>query len=173
MASEVLAKQESEIMKLKADLHEKEREANGEIAKLGEVLKGLKGQDSDLTASIASLELVVKALAKVKTTFEQTRQFWLGVEKHCKDLTNVSLMKELSEPDMKDFFIEELKKSGLSWLTLGKINYSAQLSISDVDKTTDNILSNLPTKKEAIELVKNDADRILETLIKEVSAIRQ
>lgn len=43
---------------------------------------------------------------------------------------------------MKDEFIEELKKSGLNWLAFGKINYSAQLCISDVYKKIDNILSN-------------------------------
>lgn len=170
-ASASLAKQETEIMKIKSELQKQEREANAEIAKVGEILKGLKEQNDDLTASIVSLEMAIKGLGKVKTTFEHTRQFWLGVEKHCKTLTDISQFELMNDPDFKDEFIDALKNSGLSWLSLGKINYTAQLSIQEVDKKTDNIVSNLPTKLEALEIVKREADAIINSLQNETSAV--
>jgi predicted nucleic acid-binding Zn-ribbon protein len=160
-----LVEQENLIIKLKNDLQKEEREANAEIARIGELLKGLSKQGDDLSASILSLELAIAALGKVRTTFENTRQFWLGVEKQCKKLTKIEDLRELnSDPNLKEEFIIELNNTGLSWLTLGKINYCALLAIQKVDKTSDSIMNNLPTKQEALEIVQKDADMILKSL---------
>ena len=132
VVSTITAPLQIEILKQKAaESRKEEKEIYAAIAKFGEILKSIGSQEVDF---------LIKSLAMVKSASERVNYFWKCVEKHCKDLTNVSLIKELNEPDLKDFFIEELKKSGLSWLTLGKINYSAQLSISDVDC---NILTSL------------------------------
>lgn len=160
-----LVEQENLIIQLKNDLQKEEREANAEIAKIGELLKGLSKQGDDLSASILSLELAIAALGKVRTTFENTRQFWLGVEKQCKKLTKIEDLRELnSDPSLKEEFIIELNNTGLSWLTLGKINYCALLAIQKVDQTSDSIMNNLPTKQEALEIVQKDADMILKSL---------
>ncbi|RNA31319.1 hypothetical protein BpHYR1_034742, partial [Brachionus plicatilis] len=69
---------EKELTNLKNDLKNQEMISNSEIAKIKETLKDLTGDDDDLKASIKSLELAIKALGKIKTTFELTRQFWIG-----------------------------------------------------------------------------------------------
>lgn len=159
-----LVEQENLIIKLKNDLQKEEREANAEIARIGELLKGLSKQGDDLSASILSLELAIAALGKVRTTFENTRLFWLGVEKQCKKLTKIENLRLNSDPSLKEEFIDELNNIGLSWLTLGKINYFALLVIQKVDQKSDSIMNNLPTKQEALEIVQKDADMILKSL---------
>ena len=160
-----LVEQENLMIKLKNDLQKEEREANAEIARIGELLKGLSKQGDDLSASILSLELAIAALGKIRTTFENTRQFWRGVEKQCKKLTKTEILRELnSDPSFKEDFIMELNKTGLSWFTLAKINYFALLVIQKVDQKSDSIISNLPTKQEALEIVQKDADMILKSL---------
>ena len=71
--------------------------------------------------------------------------------------------------DFYNAFIDELKQSGLSWLALGKTNYMASQAIKEVDAKTDQIMSNLPTKKEALEIVHREADAILNSIIGEDS----
>ena len=117
-----------------------------------------------MSASILSLELAIAALGKVRTTFENTRLFWLGVEKQCKKLTKIENLRLNSDPSLKEEFIDELNNIGLSWLTLGKINYFALLVIQKVDQKSDSIMNNLPTKQEALEIVQKDADMILKSL---------
>ena len=159
---------------MKAKSQDQEREANGEIARIGSLLKGLDAQESDLTASILSLGLVINALGKIKTTFEHTYQFWLSVEKQCNKLSNQKDLITLgSDVDFKDEFISELKDSGLNWLSLGKINYIAMNAIRQVDEVTDNILCNLPTKMEALELVnKSDLNDLFNSIENENKAIK-
>ena len=123
-----------EILKQKAaESRKEEKEIYAYIAKFDEILKF----DN---CKIWQAEVLIKSLGMVNTPFEHLKQFWNSVKNHCKATTDVSLMKQLNDPDLKDEFIDELKMSGLSWLTLGKINYSAQLSISNVDS---NILTSL------------------------------
>ena len=167
-----LEQQELEIMRLKHELQKEEREANAEIARTGALLKGLNQQENDLSASIISLELAIKALGKIKTTFENTRAFWEGVKARCENLSNISDLKMWVEVEEQNEYINELKESGLEWLVLGKINYTASLTIKAVDEKTDDILNNLPTKSEALEVVQNEADMILNTLQNEVSALK-
>jgi hypothetical protein len=73
--------------------------------------------------------------------------------------------------DFQEEFIDELKHLGLSWLVLGKINYMASRAIKDVDGKVDQIMCNLPTKKEALAIVQREADPILSSLTNENSFI--
>ena len=63
-----------------------ETAANAELASIVVRLKNLRADNKDLSAAIASLELAIQALGKVKTTFEQTRQYRLGVKTHSEKL---------------------------------------------------------------------------------------
>ena len=125
-----LQSQQNEIMYLRLDLQKEEREVNAELASIGYRIRTLKKDDKDLTAAIASLELVITSLGKVKTTFEHTKQFWKGVQAQCESLANNSkfdVYKDIEElEEFKDAFIQDLKQSGLSWLALGKINFTAK-----------------------------------------------
>jgi hypothetical protein len=169
-----LQSQQNEIMYLRLDLQKEEREVNAELASIGYRIRTLKKDDKDLTAAIASLELVITSLGKVKTTFEQTKQFWKGVQAQCESLANNSkfdVYKDIEElEEFKDAFIQDLKQSGLSWLALGKINFTAKEAIREVDAKTDKIMSNLPTKIEALQIVQSQADAILNSLVNEISA---
>lgn len=168
--SSSLDAKEIEIMKMKRDLQNDELNANAEIARISEELRGLKSNDDTLDASLKSLELVIKAMGKVKMTFEHTRQFWLGQEKQCRALANTTEM-ECAAVD-KEMFIDCLKDSGFGWLTLGKINYLAVEAIREVDKEADNMMGNLPTKLEALEIIKRDGDQLVKCLQNEHSAIK-
>lgn len=112
-----------------------------------------------------SLFWALKALSQVKTKFEHTRMYWLGVKGHCSQLANIETLQVLnSDAALKEMFIQEIKSNCLSWLTLGKINYLAMNAIQDVDEEIDAIMSKLPSKLEAIEIIKYEADKILNSL---------
>lgn len=142
------------IMNLKSELQKEEREGNSEIVEIASRLKGLTNNNNDLSRSINSLEMAIKALGKIKTTFELTKQYWEGVRKHCEKLKDKSILEALNSPDVKEDFIQELKDSALSWLALGKMSYKAMLSMKNVDAEADEIMNNLPTKEEAERLIK-------------------
>jgi hypothetical protein len=162
--------QEIFIMKLKAELQKEEREANADIARIGQELISLKVSDNDLSHSIYSLQLAIRALGKIQTTFEHTRQFWIGIQDHCKSLVeNQNELEIFKESNERDLYIENLKQSALNWLALGRINYDANLSIKHVDNETDDILCNLPIKDEALKIIKVEGPVILKSLQDESS----
>lgn len=163
-----IVEQENLLINLKSELEKEEREAYAEIAKSGVLLMGLKTEGNDLSASMVALDLANKALGRIRTTFECTRMFWQNIEIHCKNLSNIETFKELKKSNsssVKDEFMDELQYNTLSWLALGKINYLAQQKIKEVSQKSDTIMSNLPTKDEALKILQNDADFILKSLM--------
>ncbi|RNA10876.1 hypothetical protein BpHYR1_017416, partial [Brachionus plicatilis] len=151
-----LYQKEKEVSAFKRDLEEAERVSNAEITKIVAILRELTIQDQGLKASIKSLELAIKSLGKIKTTFELTRQFWIGVLNHCKQLSDFGTIKSYAKAELKDEVIDELRLSGLQWLSLGKLNYIAKEAIEKVSKQADHLLNNLPTKSEALRLVQDE-----------------
>lgn len=149
-----LDEKEMQFMKKTFELQKEEREMKGELASIGEELKGLKLTDNTLAASLKSLELCIKAMGKVTTTFQHTRQFWLSVERQCRDLANTNKMKHAAINKL--IFIPQLKKSALGWLTLGKISCTAVKTIQEVDQKYDKLMCNLPTKDEAFAIIRNE-----------------
>ena len=147
--------------------------ANAELASIVVRLKNLRADNKDLSAAIASLELAIQALGKVKTTFEQTRQYRLGVKTHSEKLTDHEIFKLYAETELQDEFINDLKSSGLRWLALFEINNIVNESIRKVDDATDNIMNNLPTKMQAFEIIKSEADVILYSLKNEDSVVKK
>lgn len=158
-----LVEQENLIIKLKNELLKEEREANAKIAELGERIKGYKNKDEDLNAAIASLGIAIEALGKVRTIFEYTRRYWLGVKTRCERLADIDLLVELhKDADFKDEFIVQLKLSALNWLALGKNNYQACRAIQIVANRYDHVMSNLPTRQVAKKIVENSESILIE-----------
>ncbi|CAF1003327.1 unnamed protein product, partial [Brachionus calyciflorus] len=112
--SEKLYQKEKELTDFKRDLQREERETNAEIVKISTNLKDLTVEDNDLEASIKSLELANAFMANsIIITFELTRQFLIGVQNHCKDLSDLDRIKSYAEAELKNEVIEELRSSGL------------------------------------------------------------
>ena len=160
-----IVEQENLYINLKSELEKEEREAYAEIAKSGVLLMGLKTEGNDLSASMVALDLANKALGRIRTTFECTRMFWQNIEIHCKNLSNIEILKEFNCSKFKDQLIDELQYNTLSWLALGKINYLTQQAIIEVSQKSNTIMNNLPTKDEALKILQNDADFILKSLM--------
>ena len=156
---------ESAIQTKVDELKKEKREANAQLQESIVRLKNANIDKNDLIAAINSLEVAVKTLGRIKYVFENVRQFWTGVEKHCNKLASVDAetLEDYLLVD-KDEFVQEIKESGLNWLALGRINYIASNSIKTVEGTVDNIMCNLPTKKEAADIVKKLSDTMLAEL---------
>ena len=80
---------------------------------------------------------------------------------NCENLKNLDEIELYADGEMKEEFITKTKTAGLSWLVLGQINYIASESIKKTDKQYDEFTNDLPTKAEALEIVKKNADEIL------------
>lgn len=146
----------------RASLQKEQREANASLAETVSRMGSLNVEKDDLMAAITSLEVTIKSLGRIKTVFENARLFWMGVKKHCDALSDVSIIQELAELEIKELYIEELKDSGLSWLSLAKINQVALIAMTSVDEGFDDVMSNLPNKAEAQALVAPLTKQILE-----------
>lgn len=156
---------ETGIAKRRAALQKEFREANADLAGSISKLQNLKAEDNDLTAAIASLEVAVKTIGRIKTVFENARLFWMGVEKQCKKLSDSEVVVTFAEAELKDEFVEEVKFQRLSWLTLAKILRAAALCIQAVDHAFDEgAMKNLPAKTECIQLVSTLGKSMLEQI---------
>ena len=163
---ESLNKQIGDIRNSKFKLESEETAAKSELATLGHKLQTLKLQDNDLSAALVSLNITLKALGQIKTIFEQVKQYWSGVRDQCKNLKNITVDSLKDYEDDQDDLLEQIYKSGIDWMALGKLNFITNEAISKSDKKTDGILNNLPTKEEASKIIKNDTERIINSLVK-------
>ena len=116
-------------------------------------MKNLKPEKKDLEAAILSLEMTIKCLGIIKTTFENTKAFWNYVKSKCDSLKNLEEIKMYADGEMQEEFLTEIKTAGLNWLALGQINYIASESIKNTDKQFDEFTNDLSTKTEALEIV--------------------
>jgi hypothetical protein len=87
-------------------------------------------------------------------------------------------MKTLSDlagvdDDFKKEFIDLIKGSGLSWLTLARINLVASNSMEKVLKNINTHMSNLPTKNDALEIVKDLSNSMLKDLNEEEKLLEE
>lgn len=144
----------SEIAKRRAELQREQIKANADLAESITKLQNLSLEKDDLSAAISTLGLMVKTLGKVKTIFENTRLFWINIQRHCKELANIDMIKDYADLEMMEDFIEEIKSSGLNWLALGRINHAACISMNEVKEGVNKIMSDLPSKDEALNLIK-------------------
>ena len=68
-------------------------------------------------------------LENLETRFKHLGMFLLDVKKHCIALTDLSQFRNMNSPDLNSEFINKINISGVSWLSLAKINYNAQTSL--------------------------------------------
>ncbi len=157
--SKIAQDQAAGYAKISSDLQREKIDANASLAESVVKLKNLDVNNKDLSRAIHSLELTIKTMGKVRTVFENTRLFWEGVKRRCDALTNegvdAAIMEDFVEGEMKEDFIDSVKKSGFNWLALGKINLVAALAVEAVDKKVDGIMNDLPNASEAIKLIQN------------------
>ncbi len=152
---------EQKAAERRVEAQKAQMEANAQLAESIERLKGFNVEKNDLNKSIASLEIAVKTLGKIKTVFENTRVFWNEVEMQCKTLSDISTMKILLKEEEHQEFSKNLLESAWSWIVLGKINYSALQSIGLVQEKVDVIMSNLPNAEEKKQLIEVKSDLLL------------
>ena len=162
---------ESKASELKRELQAEERNVNADLAESLTKLQNSVIEKNELDKAIISLEITINTLGKVKTVFLNAKQFWVSVKTHCASLTSNKGAAAYADPAVfkscKEEFVEEIKKSGYDWLTLGKINRQAALAIRVVDKNIDGIMNDLPDKKKAEKLVNELTKTILGDIRKE------
>lgn len=127
--------------------------ALGDLAESVNRLNTLNSDKNELSKAITSLEIVVQTLGKIKTTFEDTYVFWMGVRNQCKQLNNVKDMKDLLDGSLEEEFVEELKQSGLNCFALSSMIHKADIGMQEVKRISDHGMSNLPVGNEAARLV--------------------
>lgn len=132
--------------KERKQLQKLELNAHAELAEAVERLKGPKAENNSLGQALASLDIAIKALGRIKTVFEDTREYWATVKSHCDDLANVGELELLQ--DMDEEFAEAITKSWYKWLVLGKINYTAVRTMQGVMANVDGLMNDMPTTQE-------------------------
>lgn len=164
--AESYEEKESRIAEKRAKLQAEKRKINAELAESVERLKNFNLVKNDLETSVASLEIAVQTLGKVKTVFEDARKFWKGVENQCNSLSKIKLNTFAKEKFLKKF-TEKLVASAWNWAVLGKISLEANNSISLVEGKVDHNMNNLPSKAEASNLIKDLVEDIKDQIKKE------
>ncbi|KAN0008724.1 hypothetical protein ACTFIU_009453 [Dictyostelium citrinum] len=142
---------EVEYMKLKFECPDLQKKSNTDLAQNVVQLKNLTVEKNYLEVSIKSLEITIKTMAQ------------------CDALSDISNIQDLAEIyKLGDWFqidfLNQIKQSGLNWLSLAQINFVASNTITGVKKNFDDIMSNLPNKSEAEAIVKVCCDEIEKTL---------
>lgn len=77
--------------------------------------------------------LSLQTLGRIKTALEEARIFWARVGMGSTSLQDNETATYFVENGLKEHFIEEIKYSGISWLSLGKINHEAITTIQAVN----------------------------------------
>merc|ERR1712154_85470 len=93
--------------------HEINRKMIEHASDLSETVSQLAG----MTESKNSLEKALKTLGKIKVVFDNTRVFWIGVEKNCKAIVeNAKTVADFADDeDLAEEMIEAIAASALSW----------------------------------------------------------
>ena len=152
---------EALIEKEKAELQREFREANANLKAKVTELQHLHQNENNLATTILSLEISIKMLGRIKTVFENTRIFWIGVQKQCEDLEDTSDMEMMALSDLTSMFVNRVEDSGFSWLALAKISLTASASMKIADKEFDKVMNNIPTREEALRKVKEDSEKVI------------
>merc|ERR1712048_141937 len=161
------------LTKERQDIDKKMFEAAEDLSKTVTELAGMGVKHSSLQKAIKSLEVAVKTLGKIKVVFDNTRVFWIGVEKNCKEIVeNADTLKILAGVD-DDMAIETIAESALNWFVLGKVSYTAKHAISEMDKKMDKIQSNLPNEAEAQKMIPDLSKKMEMVCAEEMKALTE
>lgn len=138
------------------------RETAGDLAAAAQDLANLKTERSELVKAIKALEVCVRLMGQIKTTFLNVRIFWESIEKRCKQLS------QYDEQGLQDKSIRKLgiyvEKNMIQWIALGCLNHTANGSIKQALKKVDEGMRNLPTRAEADKILELEADEITKML---------
>ena len=167
-----LEQKEEKIAQERAELQKEFRQANAELAETIKKIQTANLERDEIGVSIKSLGLTIQTLGKVKTTFENTRKFWLCVKAETERLGDTTFL-EIAESCDQGMFLDEIKNSGLDWLSLANINRTAALAIQGVEKTVDDVMNNLPSKEEGRKLVDSISATILQQIDEENNKITE
>ncbi len=152
---------EDKIAQIRRETRKEMRETNASLAESLSKLQGLNQQSTSLDTAITSLEVTAKTMGRIKTIFENTRLFWLGVQRQCNGLTDNQTMELLADVDA-ELFIGEIADSGMRWLALARINSMALEEIRSVNLIVDGGMENLPTSAETSKIVENLTKALLQ-----------
>jgi hypothetical protein len=144
------------LAQLRHDNKKMQIEAN---AKLQETIMKLANSEKNasvIVKALMAIELVIKALGKIKTIFANVAAFWMGVKDSCNNLVVIGDKLKTFKGEANLFvqqILDEIVNSALGWFTLLKINYEAKQIMIQCDKEMDNMLENIPNESEASEMV--------------------
>ena len=138
--------------------------ANANLATSASKLQTLTTNENDLAFATETFKLVIKVLEQVPTMIEQIRQFLSVVKTQCLPLkVNISSMESIANDPKK--FLEDVYKSGISWLVFSHLNCKVHEEIKKSDFLTDKVMSNFPSKADAIKFIKDESELIIKSLI--------
>ena len=158
-----------ELLNLKTELEERERVENSELSSVLEKLETLIALDNDISSSnlVKNFDLTIGTFGKMKNAL---LVYLYGIKTYSEKLKDLGLLSHYLEDGSEDKFIKHIQESGLNWLALGKIIYTASESMHKVDSAINELMNNLPTKTQADVIIQNETKRIkLSELKTEVS----
>ncbi|MEH1948005.1 MAG: hypothetical protein V7K77_13775 [Nostoc sp.] len=148
-----------EFRKLKAQIA-------GELEKVVITLAAMQVSKNTVDKTLASLEVVLVVLGRIKTAFSNTKVFWQGVEVHCKSLSGGAsaaemFKKTIKVSTMRTKLMQTVKCTALSWMALSHINYRAYKAMKLAGANVDKAMSNIPGANECDAIVSKLGPQIL------------
>ncbi|MEH2064045.1 MAG: hypothetical protein V7K50_17555 [Nostoc sp.] len=157
-----------EFRKLKAQVA-------GELEKVVITLAATQVSKNTVEKTLASLEVVLAVLGRIKTAFSNTKVFWEGVQAHCESLSGGAsaaekFKKTIKVPAMRERLMLTVKGTALSWMALSYINYRAYNAMKLAGAEVDKAMSNIPGADECDAIVSKLGPQILSQIKAERTA---
>jgi hypothetical protein len=163
--------QENAIAKQLASYQKDRITSNASLARAVSQLGSMRVEEGSLEQAVISLDVAVRTLGKIKTVFANTHIFWKNIQKECNRLADLTDIEMVNEPGLEDMFQEAIKESGWAWVALGRMSHKAQCKISAVDSQLDHLMSHLPTRNQASEIVQQLSEQMSRDLQEELEAL--
>lgn len=170
------AKQAIEVAKKnRKENLKQQRSSNTALKRAIAHLANMNNKGDRLSQTIASLDITVKSMGKIKTAFANTRVFWNGLKQHLEALKAdgvqqkefLAMLKEeemMGDEDMMIEFTKMVEYSGYSWVAVATQCLDASETIKEVNKGLDKSMNNLPNEAEALVLIKTISKELLKHL---------
>jgi len=148
-----------------------EAQVSGELKKVVITLAATKTSKNTIEKTLASLEVVLAVLGKIKTAFSNTKVFWEGVQAHCATLASgaskaESFKKTIKIKVRREKLMLTVKGTALSWMALAHINYRAHNAMKLAGAKVDEAMSNIPGADECEAIV----DKLSPQILKQIKA---
>lgn len=155
-----MAKMAAEMDRLALEASTKQMEVNADISALLGKLASKDIEAEQVGQTVASLQICMKTLGKVKTTFQQSRLFWSQVTDQASLLADAQQMatvvgkRELEK--VRDVMIE----SAQGWAAMGLLNHRASGHLERVVQKADEIMNDLPDGNETASKIRAEATQL-------------